>query len=171
MASHVPSKGNLLVPRKHGGGFCYDRKTKEVLLDINDQVRAQWSGRPPLMHPHLGFIYYVQTSLSDKDNKQKTIMDALVQGGVLVDDCIAKCNGWSLLGPAYRASPGVAGVRIFVQDEGDVSDLWEHMRTTDLSSFTSVKAQGTAWRSRIVDAKPVKVRQARRKKAVSLVTA
>jgi len=150
IGGHVCSKKNELKHNGRTGHAYYPPEVRANLDEINAQVEYQWTqrtangdfARQPLVHPALGFTFYVQTTRSDRDNKLATLMDALVAGGVLKDDSIAECNSPILIGKAYRATEaGVAGARIFIEPNGDFDRLYAYMRQQDLSDIAPIKAQ------------------------------
>lgn len=149
IGGHVCSKKNNLKHNGKTGHAYYPPEIRENLDELNAQVEQQWVdrngtgtfARAPLVHPSIGFVFYVQTTRSDRDNKVSTLMDALVSGGVLKDDCIADCNSPILIGKAYKVANevGVAGARIFIEPTGSFDRLYAYMCSQDLEDVTVIK--------------------------------
>ena len=146
IAGNIPSKKNMLKVTASGHGY-YDKELRQQLNDLSEQVARQWSKynvdgvkvpREPLVHPAIALVFYVVSDRSDKDNKTTTLMDALVSGGALKDDCIAYCNGPILICEAVK-TPVSAGVRIFIEESGDFERLWRRVRAVDLKDYTWLK--------------------------------
>ncbi len=146
ITGNVPSKKNLLKLTRGGRGY-YDSETKATLNDLSEQVTRQWCKttldghrvpRSPLIHPAIAVVFYVVSERSDKDNKYTTILDSLVSGGVLKDDCIAYCNGPVLLCEAVK-TPSVAGAKIFIEESGDFEKLWRVVKSRDTSDYQWLK--------------------------------
>jgi hypothetical protein len=116
----VPSKKNLLKVTKAGHGY-YDPEVKARLVEMEDEVRAQWAGREPLVHPAIGMWFALASSRSDRDNKFTTVLDCLVKGGVLVDDCIRDSNGPYVLMPSIVSKTPFT--QVWIEPSGDIEPL------------------------------------------------
>lgn len=143
ITGNIVSKKNMLKMTKNGHGY-YDKEVRESLNDITDQVAKQWTKpditgrrlpRAPLVHPAIAVMFYVVSGRSDKDNKYTTVLDALVSGGVLKDDCIDQCNGPVLLLEAVK-TPSTAGVKVFIQEDGDLDRLMAHCKRQDWTDYS-----------------------------------
>jgi hypothetical protein len=143
LTGSIISKKNMLKLSKNGHGY-YDPEVRAILNDLNDQVSRQWSAtrggapRPPLLHPAIAVVFYVTSDRSDKDNKYTTVLDALVAGGVMKDDCIAYCNGPVLLCEAVM-TPSIAGAKVFIEESGDFERLWRHVKAQDFNDYNWLK--------------------------------
>lgn len=146
ISGNIVSKKNLLKMTKTGHGY-YAKEVRESLDDIADQVAKQWvrtdaAGRKlpraPLVHPAMAVMFYVVSGRSDADNKWTTVLDALVAGGVLKDDCIDQCNGPVLILQAVK-TPSTAGVKVFVQEDGDFDRLYAHCKRQDWQDYSWLK--------------------------------
>lgn len=133
----VPSKKNLLKLTKGGRGY-YDSATRQILNDLSSQVERQWGSRPPLVHPAIAVVFYVTTGRSDKDNKYTTLLDALVSGGVLKDDCIALCNGPVILCEAVM-TPSIAGAKVLLEENGSLASLYRYVMSQDFTEYGWLK--------------------------------
>jgi Holliday junction resolvase RusA-like endonuclease len=126
---HVPAKKNLLRPRSNptrGHSFYYDPETKARLEEINDTVAAYWAGRPPLVNPTVVYVFWTITGRSDRDNKQTTVQDALVKGGVLKDDCIAEYNAKYVV---WEAGWGKEFTTVFIAESPNkLESILDHVR-------------------------------------------
>jgi Holliday junction resolvase RusA-like endonuclease len=84
---HCPTKKNNYRRSKHGGMY----KPKEInalLGPLQLQIQAAWK-LPPLNTAKLDMTFYVRDGRSDLDGKQTSIIDLLVNAGVIVNDSIA----------------------------------------------------------------------------------
>lgn len=139
----VPSKKNLLKLTRSGHGY-YDPEVKARLVEMEEAVRDQWAGREPLVHPAIGMHFTLASSRSDRDNKFTTVLDALVKGGVLVDDCIAKSNGVYLIMAAIVSKTPFT--TIWLEPSGDIGPL---VRKLDEVTFlTQLPATGAIKKKR-----------------------
>ncbi len=89
LEGHVPSKKNskMIVCR---GNFPRVLPSKAYTEWHDPQLllaRAQWRGRSPLETAHVAItIHSVNKRTSDLTNKAESVMDLLVDAGVLADD-------------------------------------------------------------------------------------
>lgn len=95
----VPSKKNLLRP-KRSGGLYLDRKTSAEMTALVWQAKNQWGQRPALVSPSVSVVFHVRSRRSDRDNRLTCILDALVTAGVLANDNIENFNGPVIIDPA-----------------------------------------------------------------------
>lgn len=97
----VPSKKNRYHPASNGKGFFKDSKLQAEL----DRLALQIPGSVrdiKLESPQIDFyITYVRAD-HDRDNCVTTILDLLVEYGVLVNDNIKRCNGAMHIWPAEK---------------------------------------------------------------------
>ena len=142
LSGNIPSKKNLLKMTKSGHGY-YDAETRASLNDLADQISRQWSktgtdGRKvpmaPLTHPAIAVVFYVVSDRSDKDNKYTTVLDALVSGGVMKDDCIAMCDGPVLLLESVKTK-SIAGAKVFIEPSGSLDALLAHVKRKDFADY------------------------------------
>ena len=138
-------KNRLKLVRGHA---YYDAQTKANMLEIRAQLGSQWLQtiehegrplrvpRPPLAHPAMACVFYVSQrgTRGDRDGKWTTVVDELVNVGVLKDDCIEDFNGAVLLTSAIRTD-GWAGARVFIETGGSLPRLWRHLRRQDLGGW------------------------------------
>lgn len=111
LLGHVPAKKNNWRPRK-GGGIVLDRDTREAI----DRLAMQIPGRfrdLRLESPEIEFYFTYMRGGWDRDNAATTLLDVLVEYGVLYDDNIKRGNGKITIHPALPAdSDGVTIVII-----------------------------------------------------------
>lgn len=146
LSGNIPSKKNMLKMTRSGHGY-YDSETRASLNDLADQVSKQWSKtnedghrvpRSPLTHPAIAVVFYVVSERSDKDNKYTTVLDALVAGGVMKDDCIALCDGPVILLPCVKTK-STAGARIFIEPSGVLGDLLSYLGKQNHDNYEFLK--------------------------------
>lgn len=146
LSGNIPSKKNLLKMTKSGHGY-YDSETRASLNDLAEQVAKQWSRYNrdnvkiplgPLLHPAIAVVFYVVSERSDKDNKYTTVLDALVAGGVMKDDCIALCDGPVLLLPSIKTK-SAAGAKVFIEPSGSLDDLLLYLRRQNHNDYEFLK--------------------------------
>lgn len=91
---NIPNKKDLLRPgRKTPGkrGFYYDKPTKAAMNGIVTQLQAQWKTADGKQHPPLECasvtvkLFRVSGNF-DPDGQLTTILDALKEAGVIVND-------------------------------------------------------------------------------------
>ena len=99
----LPAKKNRVRPKRGSRGY-YDGTTGEVIKDLANQAAVAWRGKegrfPPVEHPDLVFRLYLVNPKNDRDGIITTALDALVKGGVLVDDSVEWLNGAQFIFPA-----------------------------------------------------------------------
>ncbi len=140
LSGKVVSKKNLLKFSSRRRTPYYDDEVKQLLLSFDRQVSEQWGLRPPLEHPAVWVLFYVASELSDKDGAYTTIQDALVNGGVLTDDCVKHNNGDQHLGRAYVSK--WHGARVFIDTGGDFGSLLRHVESLPgLEGFSAGQVQ------------------------------
>lgn len=146
ISGHIPSKKNLLKVTASGRGY-YDKEIREQLNDLSEQIATQWKvtdvegvkhPRAPLVHPAMAVVFYVTTGRSDNDNRWTTVLDALVSGGVLKDDCVEQCNGPVLICSSVRTTT-VAGAKVFIQEDGDLARLYRHVCSYNFEDYKWLK--------------------------------
>ncbi len=146
LSGNIPSKKNMLKMTKSGHGY-YDAETRASLNDLAEQVAKQWSrlnkdgnrvSQGPLLHPAIAVVFYVVSERSDKDNKYTTVLDALVAGGVMKDDCIALCDGPVLLLESVKTK-SAAGAKIFLEPSGSLDDLLGYVRKQNFKDYEWLK--------------------------------
>ncbi len=146
ISGNIVSKKNMLKMTKNGHGY-YAPEVRASLNDIAEQVAKQWyryditgqkQQRTPLVHPAMAVMFYVVSGRSDLDNKWTTVLDALVAGGVLKDDCIDQCNGPVLILQSIK-TPNTAGVKVFIQEDGDFDRLYAHCKRQDWQDYSWLK--------------------------------
>jgi hypothetical protein len=81
----IPSKKNLLRRSKNGGMFR-DAKVAKQINDLTIQAKAQWMGREPLHQPKTSAMFIILDERADPDNRWTTILDCMVQAGILIND-------------------------------------------------------------------------------------
>lgn len=81
----IPSKKNLLRRSKNGGMFR-DRAVANQIAALTLQAKVQWQGRAPLDKPQIRALFIITDERGDPDNKWTTILDCLVDAGVLIND-------------------------------------------------------------------------------------
>lgn len=98
----LPSKKNDRQIRRWGNrvGIGNSAEKEALMGALAWQVRAQWGSRKPLQHPRISFQLQVKHRRKDRDNLVTTILDVLVNTGVLVNDNIAHANGELTILPA-----------------------------------------------------------------------
>lgn len=146
LSGNIVSKKNMLKMTKSGHGY-YDKDVRASLDDITDQVTKQWvransAGRilpkAPLTHPAVAVMFYVVSGRSDADNKWTTVLDCLVSAGVFKDDCIDMFSGPVLILKCMK-TPSTAGVKVFVQEDGDFDSLLAHCKRQDWTDYSWLK--------------------------------
>lgn len=85
---NIPNKKDNLRPRK-GGGMYYEGKDRRALDGIVFQLQTQWKG-PPLECAEVTVWLFRKSARFDPDGQKATILDALKQAGVIVDDNAAR---------------------------------------------------------------------------------
>jgi Holliday junction resolvase RusA-like endonuclease len=94
----IPCKKNSY--RRSVNGRMY--KTDEQAADIRAlewQAKAQWCDEP-VTHPAITMRFYLPDMRRDRDNLATTVLDVLVNAGVLVNDNVRRCNGRIVIEPA-----------------------------------------------------------------------
>lgn len=86
---NIPNKKDLLRRKWDGPGLKYDRQTKAAIDGIVLQLRSQWKG-PPLECAQVIVKLFRKSARFDPDGQKATILDALKQAGVIVDDNAAR---------------------------------------------------------------------------------
>lgn len=95
----IPSKKNSYTPRKGGHGMF---KSKELTQQL-DRLAMQIPGDVrdlKLESPEIDFYFRYQSANWDRDNAATSLMDLLVNYGVLVNDNIKRSNGRITIHPA-----------------------------------------------------------------------
>jgi hypothetical protein len=82
-----------------------DDDVQAKIQALVNQVRAQWLGRPALVHPEVTVRFQFPRFSKDQDNAYTTIMDVLQEAGVLRNDSAAHNNGWKHIAPVNRGEP------------------------------------------------------------------
>jgi hypothetical protein len=103
---HVPGKKDALRPGGARGkkGFHYSPDVKQKIVEAAFQLRVQWGGRPPVLHPELHFKPFFNGRASrDRDGLWTAILDCMVEAGILFDDSAEYCNGTETHLPAEFA--------------------------------------------------------------------
>lgn len=95
-----PGKGGQVVfyGGKRADGTRQDVRAEYIALVT--QARLLWGSRRACIHPALRVQLCVTWRGADRDNKLSTVLDVLVEAGVLKNDNIANCNGLLELLPA-----------------------------------------------------------------------
>jgi Holliday junction resolvase RusA-like endonuclease len=128
---HVPAKKNLLRPRKNatkGHSYYYDPEVKARLNEIDSVISDYWDGRAPLVNPIIVYVFWTVTGRSDRDNKQTTIQDALVNAGILKDDSINEYSEKYLI---WDAGWGKEHTSVFVAEKGtSLEEMIQHVEET-----------------------------------------
>ena len=88
IVGNIVNKKDRLRPRK-GGGMYYESGDRGALDAIVLQLRSQWKG-PPLECAAVSVYLYRKSGRFDPDGQKATILDALKQAGVIVDDNAAR---------------------------------------------------------------------------------
>lgn len=119
LRGHVPGKKNLYVPNKDGKGFHIDREVKAAIDRLAMQIPGQYRDLK-LEHPDIDFNFTYRTANWDKDNAATTLLDLLVEYGVLFNDNIAHCNGRVSTNPAVRGEYDSATIVILPKSQTEV---------------------------------------------------
>jgi hypothetical protein len=98
----IPSKKNRYTPRKDGKGMFKNSNLQTELDRLAMQIPG-WARDFNLVSPDIQFQFYVRNGRSDRDSAVTTILDLLVEYGVLKNDTIASCNGTMTTHPAILA--------------------------------------------------------------------
>jgi Holliday junction resolvase RusA-like endonuclease len=96
------SKKNRYTPRSDGKGFFKNTKLKADLDWLAIQIPGQYRDLK-LVDPDITVQMYVMNYRMDRDNILVSMMDLLVQAGVLRNDNMADCNGTITIPPAIRS--------------------------------------------------------------------
>lgn len=97
----VPSKKNRYMPRKDRPGMIKDSALRTELDRLGMQIPGELRDLK-LTHPDIAIQMVVCDGRSDRDSALTTILDLLVQYGVIANDSIAKCNGLLRVPPAVK---------------------------------------------------------------------
>jgi len=116
LIGRIPSKKNKYSTRIGRKGIFKDCKLRAELDSLLIQIPAYLRGLN-LEHPDIEVSVYVSNLKQDRDNMLTTILDILVESGVLADDSVAHCNGRITLLPAVKSEAPGALIRIWVKDK------------------------------------------------------
>lgn len=105
----VPSKKNRYWRDVRGRPFK-DEALRRAIDSLIMQVPP--SARLRLEHPDIEIEFGFERMNQDRDNALTTILDVLVEAGVLLDDRTSVCNGLITILPARRASPPYTWIRV-----------------------------------------------------------
>lgn len=112
----VPNKKDLLRRKWDGPGLKYDRQTKAAINGIVLQLRAQWKG-PPLECAQVIVKLFRKSARFDPDGQKATILDALKQAGVIVDDNAARVGDQRVIPcRVYKESAEHSEVQVYAMD-------------------------------------------------------
>ena len=81
-----------------------------------------------MVHPIIVYVFWTVTGRSDRDNKQTTVQDALVNAGVLKDDNINDYNAKYIV---WEAGYGKEFTSVFIAERGtDIARVFAHVEQT-----------------------------------------
>lgn len=94
----VPAKKNRYSPTMRGGKMRFFKNDKlDAALKVLDSQIPDYCRGLQLEHPEMEWSFQVPDAKADRDNKITTLLDVLVDAGVLRDDNIKRCNGkWTV---------------------------------------------------------------------------
>lgn len=152
LSGWTPSKKNDLRWSPKSRRPYYGSETRTAMDSIRSQLERQWrettdldgkaitTPKPPLAHPAVAFAFYVTNrgTRSDRDGAITTILDEMVNVGIIPDDCIADFNG-PLFVTSAVTTDGWAGARIFIEPSGNFGRLWRYVRNLDLGNWSVIR--------------------------------
>jgi len=142
------SKKNHLQFNRRSSHPYYPSDVRACMDSVRAQIEHQWTddrgnAKQTLSHPAIAIAFYVnrQGLKSDRDGLWTTVLDELVNAGVLKDDSIESFNSEVLLcksvlteTPDDGRSPFV-GARIFLEPNGNFGPLWRYVQKVQFSSY------------------------------------
>lgn len=123
----VPAKKQNWRPGKNGKVIFYGRQkangervdVRQQYKDLITQARIVWGPRRACVHPSIQIQFFVTWRGADRDNKLSTVLDALVEAGVLQNDNIAQFNGNLRVLPAVVSEKERTVIRIVEEESGE----------------------------------------------------
>lgn len=118
LRGHIPSKKNSYRPRRggKGRGFFKDTRLQAELDRLALQIPGEYRDLK-LESPHLEWNFTYARANWDLDNAKTTVLDLLVQYGVLMNDNIKRLNGGETTHPAVKGDYDSVRVVITPQPE------------------------------------------------------
>jgi hypothetical protein len=122
LRGHIPSKKNSYSPRKDKPGFFKNSKLQVQLDRLALQIPGEYRDLK-LESPDLHFYFTYEKANWDTDNAMTTLIDLLVQYGVLANDNIRRLNGFKVIHPAVKGD--FDGCRVLIYPPGLTLDRSE----------------------------------------------
>jgi hypothetical protein len=121
LRGHIPSKKNSYSPRKDRPGFFKNSKLQSQLDRLALQIPVECRDLN-LESPDLHFYFTYEKANWDTDNAMTSLIDLLVQYGVLANDNIRRLNGMKVIHPAVKDKYDGCRIVIFPMEFIDASE-------------------------------------------------